>query len=41
MNAFQCSERTGVMQLQLKEDRLQITGKAVIILEGKLCIPLQ
>lgn len=36
MNAFQSSRRTGTMQLELKDNKVYITGQAVIILEGNL-----
>lgn len=36
MTAFQSSKRTGIMRLELKNDKVFITGNAVIILEGNV-----
>ncbi|MFN8251523.1 MAG: PhzF family phenazine biosynthesis isomerase [Ferruginibacter sp.] len=36
MHAFQSSQRTGTMQVELKDNKVYITGRAVMILEGQL-----
>ena len=36
MNAFQCSQRTGFMTVELKGDKVLIYGTAVIVFEGNL-----
>jgi predicted PhzF superfamily epimerase YddE/YHI9 len=38
MRSFQASKRTGFMDVELKEGKLQIQGQAVIIFEGRLTI---
>ena len=38
MRSFQASKRTGFMEVELKEGKLQIHGQAVIIFEGRLTI---
>jgi predicted PhzF superfamily epimerase YddE/YHI9 len=38
MRSFQASKRTGFMEVELKEGKLQIQGQAVIIFEGRLTI---
>ncbi len=39
MKSFQCSERTGFMEVELlNEEKMTITSKALIILKGKLII---
>jgi len=38
MKAFQPSSRTGAMQLELQHNKVLLTGKAVIVLEGNLLI---
>lgn len=36
MKAFQCSKRTGILNLRLLDDALEITGDAVLLSSGKL-----
>jgi predicted PhzF superfamily epimerase YddE/YHI9 len=38
MRSFQASKRTGFMDVELKEGKLQIQGQAVIVFEGRLAI---
>jgi len=38
MRSFQASKRTGFMEVELKEGKLQIEGQAVIVFEGRLAI---
>ena len=38
MRSFQASKRTGFMEVELKEGKLQIQGQAVIVFEGRLAI---
>ena len=38
MRSFQASKRTGFMEVELKEGKLQIHGQAVIVFEGRLTI---
>jgi predicted PhzF superfamily epimerase YddE/YHI9 len=38
MRSFQASKRTGFMEVELKEGKLQIHGQAIIIFEGRLAI---
>jgi len=38
MRSFQASKRTGFMDVELKEGKVQIQGQAVIVLEGQLAI---
>jgi PhzF family phenazine biosynthesis protein len=38
MRSFQSSKRTGFMEVELKEGKLQIRGQAVIVFEGRLAI---
>ena len=38
MRSFQASKRTGFMEVELKEGKLQIYGQAVIVFEGRLII---
>jgi predicted PhzF superfamily epimerase YddE/YHI9 len=38
MRSFQASKRTGFMEVELKEEKLQIQGQAVIVFEGRLAI---
>lgn len=40
MRSFQASKRTGFMEVELKEGKLQIQGQAVIIFEGRLTIQI-
>ena len=35
LNAFQCSERTGSMMVELKNNKVLIYGEALIVLEGQ------
>ena len=39
MKSFQSSKRTGFMEVELVNGKLQIQGQAVIVLEGRLTIP--
>lgn len=39
MKAFQSSERTGYMTVELKENKVLIFGQAIIVLEGNLVAP--
>ncbi len=38
MRSFQASKRTGFMDVELKDDKVQIRGQAVIVFEGRLTI---
>jgi predicted PhzF superfamily epimerase YddE/YHI9 len=38
MRSFQASKRTGFLEVELKEVKLQIQGQAVIVFEGRLAI---
>ena len=38
LTSFQASKRTGFMEVELKEGKLQIHGQAVIVFEGRLTI---
>lgn len=38
MRSFQASKRTGFMEVELKEGKLQILGQAVIVFEGRLTV---
>ena len=38
MKSFQSSKRTGFMEVELKQGKLQIQGQAVIVFEGRLAI---
>ena len=38
MRSFQASKRTGFMEVELKDEKLQILGQAVIVFEGSLAI---
>ena len=38
MKSFQSSKRTGFMDLELADDKLQIKSQAVIVFEGELTI---
>jgi predicted PhzF superfamily epimerase YddE/YHI9 len=38
MRSFQASKRTGFMEVELKKDKVQIQGQAVIVFEGRLAI---
>jgi len=38
LRSFQASKRTGFMEVEFKEGKLQIQGQAVIIFEGRLTI---
>ena len=38
MRSFQASKRTGFMEVELKDGKLQIHGQAVIVFEGRLTI---
>ena len=41
MRSFQASKRTGFMEVELTEGKLQMQGQAVIIFEGRLTIDVQ
>ena len=38
MSAEQASERGGTLQLSLKGDRVELTGQAVLYLDGKITV---
>ena len=38
MKSFQSSKRTGFMDVELVDGKLQIQGQAVIVFEGRLTI---
>lgn len=37
MKALQCSSRGGTLEVELKVDRVEISGQATTVFKGELC----